>query len=611
MDKRGLNKSGQVTIFVILAIVLVVAVSAYFIFKDTLLPSGISPTFEPVEAQFLDCLGEKTSNGIMILETQGGYIELPNFIPGSRHMPFSSELTFLGVDIPYWHTISGNNIEITQVPMKKDLQNQLANYLEEEIQDCKFSSFIQEGYQISSGDSEVEVLIEDNYVRVFLEMDLNMKMGEERAVIADHKIEIDSNLGSLHDDAVGFYDLNEEEMFLENYSVDFLRLYAPVDGVELTCAPKIWNADEIFDKLKNATQDNFFAIKNSGSKDDYFNLNLPIDSDVRIINSRYWPSTYEVEPTDSPILVAEPIGNQAGLGILGFCYVPYHFVYNLRYPVLVQLTQDEEVFQFPLAILIEGNVPREPRGGRSIEDSSLDLCGDKITPINVEVSDSNLNSLDANVFYECFGSRCLIGETTGGDLDGMFPQCVNGKIVVEKEGYERLSQTFSSIESGSISVILDKKYDKRISLKLNGNNYNGKAIISFSSEEESHTVLYPEQRRINLSEGIYDVVVHVYEESNIKFEETSFEQCIDVPSGIGGIFGITHEECSQVKIPEQTISNVLVGGGSGTFSLSESDLKLNNVLEISGEKLNTPESLEELQVSYILFEAKEIGVRFI
>jgi len=58
-------------------------------------------------------------------------------------------------------------------------------------------------------------------------------------------------------------------------------------------------------------------------------------------------------------LIANPVGNQPGLGVLCFCYVPYHFVYNIGYPVLIQVYSGEEIFQFPVAVVVKGNKPRE------------------------------------------------------------------------------------------------------------------------------------------------------------------------------------------------------------------------------------------------------------
>ncbi|MBU2612117.1 MAG: hypothetical protein KKB62_00155, partial [Nanoarchaeota archaeon] len=333
MVKRVVNKRGQVTIFVIIALVIIAGVAFYFAFKGTLFSGGLSATFEPVESSFLNCIQEKTETGIKILGSKGGHMENPEFVPGSGYMPYSSELDFLGVGIPYWRSISGSNILINQIPTRQEMQNQLANYIELGVQDCNFETFLSQGYLIQKGPMAAQVTIRGDSVDVSLNMDLNLEKDEESAVVSKHDVTVNSQIGNLYDDAVNFYNLENEGMIIENYSVDILRTYAPVDGFELSCSPKIWNADEIFDTLKNATQDNFFALKNSGRNEDYFNMKVPIDSEVRIINSRDWPSVYEVEPANSPILVAEPVGNQQGLGVVGFCYVPYHFVYNLRYPV--------------------------------------------------------------------------------------------------------------------------------------------------------------------------------------------------------------------------------------------------------------------------------------
>jgi len=611
MEKRVRNKEGQVTIFVILAILLVVSVASYFIFKDTLFPDKISSTFEPIEKSFLNCIQEKTENGIKILESKGGYIISPEFISGSQYMPFSSQLDFFGIGIPYWRSISGNNIPINQVPTKDTLQKQLEGYLNKETELCNFNSFIQEGFKISKGISTTEVLIGDNSVKVFLDMNLHVKKGEESAVLKNHRVEVNSKLGSLYDDAIEFYKQETKNLILENYSVDFLRNYAPVDGVELTCAPKVWDANQIFDKLKNATQDNFFAIKNRGDKKDYFALNLPLSSQIKIFNSWNWPSSYEVSPADSPLLLAKPVGMQEGLGILGFCYVPYHFVYNLKYPLLVQLTQNDETFQFPLSIIIEGNVANNTALGSPVQDKISNLCRGPFSNITLNLIDSSSNPVDGNISYDCLGSKCQIGETQKGVFEGAFPQCVNGKIVVDSPGYKKTKEVFSTVQGGSVSIVLDKKYEKRIALNIKNKELNEKAIISFLSDGFSQTLIYPENNKINLSVGTYKIKVYVYDNSSIKFDATMVKQCTNIPSGIGGIFGITHEECSDVKIPEQNISNVLVGGGGGSFEFFESDLNSDKILQINLERYNSPKTLKELQIVYALVDAKSVGVEFI
>ena len=69
----------------------------------------------------------------------------------------------------------------------------------------------------------------------------------------------------------------------------------------------------------------------------YFYIDAGVSDEIRFINSKDWPRNFEVSPSEGILLVANPVGNQPGLGVLGFCYVPYHFVYNVKYPVLIQV----------------------------------------------------------------------------------------------------------------------------------------------------------------------------------------------------------------------------------------------------------------------------------
>jgi len=94
-------RKGQVTIFIIIAIVLVAAVAGFFIFRGGISLDNVPASIEPIYTTFLTCLEEDALVGIDVLESQGGYIEMPVFEPGSSYMPFSSPLDFLGNPIPY------------------------------------------------------------------------------------------------------------------------------------------------------------------------------------------------------------------------------------------------------------------------------------------------------------------------------------------------------------------------------------------------------------------------------------------------------------------------------------------------------------------------------
>ncbi len=109
------EKKGQVTIFIILAMLIVGGIIIYFSFSGGF-GSGVPPEFEEVYSYYLSCLEDTASYGVGLLGEQGGYIYLPEFEPGSAYMPFSSQLDFFGSGIPYWMYVSGNNLLKEQVP---------------------------------------------------------------------------------------------------------------------------------------------------------------------------------------------------------------------------------------------------------------------------------------------------------------------------------------------------------------------------------------------------------------------------------------------------------------------------------------------------------------
>jgi len=615
MEKR----KAQVTIFIIIAIFLVAAIVGFFLLRGSIGVGELPESIQPVYASFLFCLEEDGLSGIDVLESQAGYINLPNFEPGSAYMPFSNELDFLGNPVPYWYYVSGNNIQKEQIPSKDLMEEQLGNFIEEKIRNCILDSYYEQGYEIEQGVPEADVTIKKNKVEVDLNMGFAVRFGEDTAFVEDHHVEIDSMLGNLYDSAKEIYDKEQEDLFLENYGMDTLRLYTPVDGVELTCSPKIWLGDEVFDELENAIEANTLALKEKGGdyslqkeENKYFVTDVSVDGEVRFLNSKNWPHTYEVEPSDGSVLMATPVGNQPGLGILGFCYVPYHFVYNVRYPVLIQIQEGEEIFQFPVAVLIERNNPREPLDIGYNEIGVPELCEYKNTPVNVNVYDSRSVPIDADISYECFGESCYIGKASSGSLREEFPQCVNGFVVARAEGFEEGKELLTTTNEGSVSIFLNKLYDMQIDLNVDNRNYNGNAIISFVSDTNSKTIAYPEQKIVELGEGQYEVQVYIYGDSSLKLEKTVTEQCVEVPrSGLFGIIGLTEEKCFEIEIPEQMVSSALSGGGKQNHYILESELANSNSIQINAESLPTPTTLEQVQNNFVLFEDKglEIGFR--
>ncbi|MEX0920784.1 MAG: hypothetical protein WDZ62_00795 [Candidatus Pacearchaeota archaeon] len=612
-EKKNISlkeKKGQVTIFIIIAILLVAGILTYIFLRDSSQISEIPEEFQPAYLAFQTCLESSILTGTDILKTQGGYIYLPDFEPGSPHMPFSSNLNFAGNQIPYWYYVSGNNLPREQVPSKTDMEEHLEEFLESKIENCNFDSYYEQGFEISWSDPSSKVTIEDDFIGVDLEMNLDINNGGRSVLVRNHEINVNSNLGNLYDIALEVYEEEQETLFLEDYGMDVLWNYAPVDGTEISCSPQVWNADEIFDELQDAIEANTLALNSEQSVHDYFIVDFSGREEVRFLNSKDWPHSFEVTPSEGNFMIANPLGNQPGLGVLGFCYTPYHFVYSMKYPVLVQVYEGEEFFQFPLAIVIEKNNPRESLDASAFSQTSPEICQYKNSQVEVNVRDRDGNPIDAFISSECFGERCNIGTTESGVLLDSFPQCANGFITARAEGFKEESVLFSTVSQGSLTIVMDKTYEIPIILSLDGEVYNGNAIIHFTSEDISRSVVYPDQDTVSLAEGQYDIQVYVYEDSEIFFSETVAEQCTTIlRPGLLGIIGLQEEKCFEIEVPEQSITQAISGGGQQDYFILESEL-LRGIIEIDAESFSIPSSLEEVQINNILVETSELKINF-
>ncbi len=613
-------KRGQITIFIIIAIILVAGVALFFTVRKQSPVTSVDKNLEPAYQTFLDCLEQDAQNGVDILGTQGGYIYPPKFEPGSSYMPFSSQLEFMGSGIPYWYYVSGNNVAKEQVPSKEKMEQDLGQFISEKIKDCNFDDYYREGFQIDLNPEDLKATasINDNTIDVSLKAQLSITDGESATIVRDHKIQINSRLGKFYKTARQIYDKEQKDMFLENYGIDDIRLYAPVDGVELSCAPKTWVAQDVVKDLQNAIEANTLALKTKGNyytvgkNNKYFIIDLPTDESVNFLNSKNWPYKVEISPVEGDVLIAQPVGNQPGLGILGFCYIPYHFVYDVSYPVLVQIYNNDEVFQFPLAVVIKGNKPREAlKDAQAVDIGLPELCTYKNTSVKVNVYDNSLRPIDADVSFECFGTRCDIGKTLQGELIANYPACVNGFIRAKADGYVDGKYQYSTNKAGEVSIVLDKKYDIDVTLKKNNLFTNESAIVSFVSDKNSVTISYPEQKIVSLSEGQYNVSVYSYSSASINLQEQIQKQCVDIPNtGVLGLFGGTTKKCFDIKIPAQIVTQALAGGGNQNYYIAESELQKSGNVEINYGGFSTPMKIEDLQTNYEVVQIQGLDITF-
>lgn len=613
------HRKGMISVYIIIAITIVALVGIYLIFSGK--PSSSDKDFQQVFDYYSSCISEETKLALSFAGSQSGHIETDNYIPGSEYAPFSNQLNFLGTSVPYWYYISANGVSKESIPTKDEIENEISNYVSEKLSECDFESFYIQGYSIDIGNPIVKTDILDNKVIMNVENNLVVSKDDKSASKKTYSLEVDSKFGKFYNMAKDIYSKQINEEFLENYTIDVLRLNAPVDGVDLSCSPKIWKTREVIDDIKNGLEANIGHIKFKGdyytlqNKDNsYFIVDQEVDESVRLLYSKQWSTKINIEGdgVDNELLLAETVGNQEGLGMMGFCYAPYHFVYSISYPVLIQIYDGEELFQFPVAVVIDKNVPRKADSSEFTEEADFDLCEYKNQDVSINLYDTNLNPINANLTFECFSQSCNLGESNQGKFEGKAPACVNGYVKSSLEGYETKRTSFSTNKESNLDIVMDKLFTEKISLEVGGKYFSGNAMIIFNgvNGSKSKSVSLPDLDETTLSEGIYDVSVYAYTNTSVKIPESKKTQCNDVPvSGIGGFFGNTKKECFDITIPETNLEYALIGGGKTPFYFLPEQLQNGN-MKISVDEMPTPTTLEQLQDNFASFESREVEINF-
>ncbi len=617
------GKRGQVAIFVIIAVVIVGLVIGFVAFRDKIDLGGIPAELQPVFSHYESCIEEDTRIASELLGVQGGRIELGDYTPGSDYAPFSSHLNFLGSPIGFWYYTTGNGVIKESVPTRIDMEREAGDFIEGELGNCDFSPFYEQGFSIELGRPSVETKIEDTRVDVVLTQDLKVSKGDVAGTKSLHRASVGSRLGELHKKALEIYNKEKSEGFLEKYAVDVLRSYAPVDGVNVQCSPTIWKTREVVDELKNGLSANLGNIKFKGdyytlaNKDNnYFVVDLNVDDETRVLYSKDWASKIEIagDGVSQELMVAQPVGNQEGLGTMGFCYVPYHFVYDLAFPVMIQLGSGREIFQFPLVVIVDKNLPRNPLEASIEFEEENDVCAFKENDARIAAYDTHLNPIvGVRVAYQCFQQRCELGETkiNGGNavLETKVPVCVNGYLIGEADNYTSTRQLFSSNSETSADLILERTHTVKVNVKVDGQNINS-GIVHFVSDKNSVSVVLPEQDMVDLSEGMYNVSVYVYGNSSVVIPGSTRTECTNAAkSGLLGFFGQTEEKCFEISVPETRIDYALRGGGKSEMYIFESDLE-EGEMTLHVPSLPLPNSIEQLQYNFEIFSSFGVEVSF-
>jgi len=169
------NKKGQVTIFIILAMMIVVFGALIYFFLPQIKSTVGLETKDPY-SYIQSCLEEKIEDTILNLSLQGGSI-----VPQSSYLYKGYNLEYLCYTNQYYKTCS-----VQQPFIKKHIEEEIENAIRGDAKDC-FDSLVKNyegsGYQTSlnSGELNVEILPK----RILTSFNNNLRLVKDSTEIYD------------------------------------------------------------------------------------------------------------------------------------------------------------------------------------------------------------------------------------------------------------------------------------------------------------------------------------------------------------------------------------------------------------------------------------------
>ncbi|MEK6901685.1 MAG: hypothetical protein AABX37_05040, partial [Nanoarchaeota archaeon] len=323
-SSRDMNKRGQVTIFIIVGIFIVVAFAAILYFTQTSIEQGVSTaaepiiadvpqTFIPIQTYTENCLSQVGKQGLLLLGQQGGYID-----PGVLgEFSVSDPTEGMGIDlssvkVPYWY-FNQNRNDDRAIALRShrpelyaaddpelSMEAQLARYVKQQISSClnQYKPFQQQGFAVTvSEPQKATVTITDETVNFLLEMPVTAAKGESDVTLEQFYVRIPLRLKHYYDVAKGIAEAEQNMSFLEGQALDLIQTYAgvspeklpPTYDLRVSYAGIYWNVPNVKEKYQSLLSSYVPMLRYLGSAN-MFDYTFPV-SDLSAVYQENYENT--------------------------------------------------------------------------------------------------------------------------------------------------------------------------------------------------------------------------------------------------------------------------------------------------------------------------------
>lgn len=218
------KRNAQVTLFIIVAIIIVSGIIMFFVFREGVDSDG-GFLKETNENSFLDaCLEEKITEIISTISLQGGNIEHKE---GPKYLNFkfgnepSRDISYLCYTGLYYEPCINQQPLLIQ-HLKKEIKNYSANYVESCFSNLT-RSLEKDGYNVDSNYNGFEVKLESKKVILEIDADISKSKADESSKVSNFKIIIPTK---FYDLAIVSQEIISQEAEYCNFNyIGFMAFY--------------------------------------------------------------------------------------------------------------------------------------------------------------------------------------------------------------------------------------------------------------------------------------------------------------------------------------------------------------------------------------------------
>lgn len=637
-------KKAQATIYVIAGIVILIAASLGYVLKTKVLTSdwererarslAVPEYAKKVQIFTQSCVEQVAKEGTSLLSAQGGYIDIPqDAFPYSPINPFSNRLQLFAQGeskIAYWFYESANGVSKNQIPTLEMIKIQLQQYMNEHLNTClvNFDALKNQGYGIVESQPQTSIDITDEKIFITVRMPTAIEFEDQSTMIEGWYAVLEYQLGKMLKQAYNIMETENEKTFLEQYALDVLSIYdgIPFSGIDTECTPRTWKRTDVLSTIKNALATNIPLIKMEGTDftlsqdfNKYFVVSADevyVDTTTQFLYSPQWPMLVDILDEDGPLLEGKPytIGNAASRFLAQFfCLNHYHFVYDMKFPVLITITdENNNMFQFATLVIIDNNQPRQNTLAIPAFGEESPICENPTIPLTISIgalspSGDIVQLPGASVSLKCLTTQCPLGTTDQtGKLEARAPSCYNAALVVEKTGYHHDKHILSTNEEASVSSLVEPIYALDVEVQVIDNNNirplqpTEQAIFTFEEKNREYitSVVSPGNEKVSLIAGEYEITSQLVVNSDPPFTipAQSVKVCHDAPrEGALGIIGLQEKKCVTQQFDQVQLSQIASGGSKIPWQVLRPSLASANSITLYVVRSPAPQSIQDIE----------------